>query len=332
MTTETEELQTKEFLKRAEIRTMKKDLQKLREADSLKERYKIVNIKTLEEQQAEHEKQLKAKETASAAIEKGRREEVLQKNEGQERIAEKDLKEYATEQERQQIFLLESQRLGFEKQAEEIDNKKDPALKLEKNKILLEKRNWEAKLNSVKEEVKKLDTEENFLIEKTEQSKIPSERKGLEERRREIENQRKEIEKRTWEAEKQLEAIEKKIKDTDDLSEKLVAEKNSLNQKVLGADKLLREIYSAVMAREEEKRMGNTRAQVQAREALAKTRAEEKESVQRQQWTGKLPEKNQKPNNAPIPVPMKARLAKTFQAEEEQRKKFLQDVEQGTNK
>ena len=43
-------------------------------------------------------------------------EEVLQKNEGQEKIAEKDLKNYATEQERQQIFLLESQRFGFEKQ------------------------------------------------------------------------------------------------------------------------------------------------------------------------------------------------------------------------
>ena len=130
MVTQTEEQQAKDFLKRAEIRTMKKDLLILREGDSLKERDKIATIKTLDEQLAEHEKEMREKE----AIEKAKREEVLQKNEGQERIAEKDLKNYATEQERQQIFLLESQRMGFEKQVDEIDKEKDPTLKLEKNK------------------------------------------------------------------------------------------------------------------------------------------------------------------------------------------------------
>ena len=50
MATEAEELQAKEFLKRAEIRTMKKDLLALREVDALKERDKIAKLKTLEEQ------------------------------------------------------------------------------------------------------------------------------------------------------------------------------------------------------------------------------------------------------------------------------------------
>ena len=52
---------------------MKKDLQALREVDALKERDKIVKIKTLEEQRAEQEKQLQAKEAAKAAGRKSRK-------------------------------------------------------------------------------------------------------------------------------------------------------------------------------------------------------------------------------------------------------------------
>ena len=111
MATQAEETQAKEFLKRAEIRTMKKDLLSLREVDALKERDKIAHIKTLEEQQAEQQKKIQEKES----LEKSKREDILQKNEGQERIAEKDLKNYASEQERQQIFLLESERLELAK-------------------------------------------------------------------------------------------------------------------------------------------------------------------------------------------------------------------------
>ena len=133
MATTAEELQAKEFLKRAEVRTMKKDLSVLREADAMKERNKIVGIKTLEEQM-EEKKKAEIDIPVKAVAERAKREEVLQRNEGQERIAEKDLKNYAAEEERQQIFLLESQRLSLEKQADAIDKEKDPALKLEKNK------------------------------------------------------------------------------------------------------------------------------------------------------------------------------------------------------
>jgi polyphosphate kinase len=85
-------------------------------------------------------------------VEKEKREEILQKNEGQEREAEKDLKDYATEEERQQIFLIESQRLGFEEQIDVIDKEKDPSLKLDKNKFLLQKAEQQKKLNSILDE------------------------------------------------------------------------------------------------------------------------------------------------------------------------------------
>ena len=319
MATQAEELQVREFLKRAEVRTMRKDLQALREVDALKERYKIVNIKTLEEQQAEQQKKLQALEQLKAEAEKAGVEKVLGQNANQERIAEKDLKNYATEQERQQIFLLESQRLEFEKQTDAIDKEKDPALKLEKNKTLLQRRDWEAKLSAINEDNRKLDTEENFLNEKIAQTQIAAEKKGLEERRWEIEDKRKEIEKKIWEVEKQQEAIENKLKEIDKNSELLVLEKNKLRDEILGIDKSLRDIYSAVMAREEERRSGMAKEQVAQREKLSKVRAEEKEKVQRQQWTHSMPE-----------VPIKKVFKKSFEAEEEQRKKFIKDVEQGS--
>ena len=135
MPTQVEETHTKEFLSRTEIRTMRKDLSRLREADSLKERNKIATIKTLDEQLAEKQKNdFTVLASLAPNKEKIKRNKILQKNEEKEAIAEKDLKSYANEEERQQIFLLESQRLGFEKQVDSIDKVKDPALKLEKNR------------------------------------------------------------------------------------------------------------------------------------------------------------------------------------------------------
>ena len=327
MPTAEEELQAKEFLKRAEIRTMKKDLQALREVDALKERDKIAKIKTLEEQKSEQEKQLQMKKAAETEAEKAGREEILQKGGGEERIAEKDLKQYATEPERQQIFLLESQRLGFEKQVDEIDNEKDPALKLENNKLLLKKRDQEAKLNTILDKEKKLEDEQKFITEKAQITTIPSEKKGLEQRRWDLDKEIQDIEKKRWEVEKDIQDTDAAISKLDKDAKQLVAEKNGLKDKILGIDKSLREIYSIVMAREEEQRRGQAKEQIARKEALAKVRAGEKEKVQRQQWTGKSSK-----IDIPVPVPVRRKISKSFEAEEEQRKKFMQDVENWAQK
>jgi len=329
MVTADEEIQAKEFLKRAEIRTMKKDLLALRESDSLKERDKIVKIKTLEEQRSEQQKKLEVKDAATAAADKAGREEILTKNEGQERTAEKDLKNYATEQERQQIFLLESERLGFEKQIDAIDKEKDPALKLEKNKLLLQGRDQQAKLDSILEQEKKLEGEQKIIIEKEQTTTIASEKKGLEQARWDMDKRIQEVEKKRWETEKQIQDTEAKIKQIDISSEQLVIEKNGLRDKVLGVDKSLREIYSAVMAREEDKRRGQAEEQITKREALSKIKAGENERIQRQQWSGASTSAPKKPLEIPVPIPVKRKLAESFRAEEEARKKFIQDVEQG---
>ncbi len=329
MVTETEEIQAKEFLKRAEIRTMKKDLRALREVDSLKERDKIVKIKTLEEQQQEQAKQLQIREVAEATEEKIEREEILQKNEGQERIAEKDLKDYATEEERQQIFLLESQRLGFEKQVDDIDLQKDPALKLGKNKLLLQKRDQQVKLDSVLEQEKTLEGEEKVIIEKEQATTVPAERKGLEQARWDLDKKVKEVERKRWEAERAIQDTDAKIAETDKFSEELVIEKNGLRDKVLGVDKSLREIYSVIMAREEERRRGQTQAQMAEKKELSDARTERKEQIQREQWSPASVKKSATDGGflTGVPSPVRKRILETGIEEEGQRKKFLQDVD-----
>ena len=329
MPTETEEIQAKEFLKRAEIRTMRKDLLALREVDALNERDKIIKLKTLEEQLDERNK---ANELATAknVAEKIGREEILQKNEGQEKIAEKDLKNYANEQERQQIFLLESQRLGFEKQVDAIDKQKDPALKLEKNKLLLQKRDSQTKLNLILAEEKKFEDEQKFIIEKEKTTTIDSQRKSLEQSRWDLDAKIQEVEKKRWAAEKQIQDIDTRINQIDKSSEQLVVEKNSLRDKILGVNKSLRDIYSVVMAREEEKRKGLAAEQIARKQALEKVKLAEKEKVQRQQWSPSIINKR-KADEAEylnkIPKPAKDRLMRTSQKEEEEREKFLHDVD-----
>jgi len=329
MVTVDEETQAKEFLKRAEIRTMKKDLRGLRESDALKERDKIAHIKTIEEQRAEQQKKLQENEAIKTAGEKAGLEGVLQKNEGQERIAEKDLKNYATEAERQQIFLMESQRLGFEKQIDEIDKTKDPALKLEKNKILLQKSDWQGKLNAILSDEKKLETEQKYITDKQGTTTIDTERKGLEQSRWDLDKKIQDVEKKRWEVEKQIQNIDSQVANIDKSSEQLITEKNGLKNKVLGVDKSLREIYSVIMAREEEKRRGQAQEQIARREALAKARALENEKVQRQQRSGismKAPS-IETGFLSKAPDSVRERIMQTSATEEEQRKQFLKDVD-----
>ncbi len=332
MPTEAEELQAKEFLKRAEVRTMKKDLSKTRESDALKERDKIASIKTLDEQLEEFRK---ANEAAILAKqqeqqEKTQREAVLQKNVSEERAAESELKNSATEEERQKIFLLESERFNLEKQIDAIDKEKDPALKLEKNQLLLKQREWQNKLNAVSGDEKKLEDEEKAITEKSQTTNIASQRKGLEERKWDLEKEIQEVEKRRWAIEKEIKDIEDKVAEINKSSDLLVTEKNGLRDKVLGIDKSLRDIYSVVVAREEEKRRGQAAEEVARKEELAKAQLQQKERVQREQWSGVSIKKQDDGYLSKAPEAVKKRILESAEDEEKKRQQFLQDVQNWT--
>jgi len=329
-----EQIQVKEFLKRAEIRTMRKDLQALREADALKERDKIAKIKTLEEQLEEKKKIQAAKLAEREKL--AQLKEVLLKNAEEEKMVEEDLKNYATEAERQQIFVLESQRFDFEKQVDKIDKEREPELKLEKNKLLLQEQNQQAKLNSILEEEKKLETEKRFIEEKEQTTTIVSQKRTLEQSRWDLDKKIQDTERKRWGVEKEINELEKRIKIIDSSLEDLVAERNDLQSKILGINKSLREIYSNIITREEEKRRGLEKERLAKKEELARIRAAEKERIQRQQWThaGSTPSLSvhQKTSPLEVPIPPKKSRASLFEKEEEERRKFVQDVEQAASK
>lgn len=322
MVTETEETQAKEFLRRAEIRTMRKDLRALRETDALKERDKIAKIKTVEEQITE-KKKIDASSLVVPVKPTERISNVLNRNEGQEKIAEKDLKNYATEEERQQIFLLESQHLGFEKQIDEIDKQKEPALKLEKNKLLLQRREQQEKLRAVLIEEKKLEDEMKFITEKERTTTIAPQKKSLEQSRWDAEKKIQEVEKKRWAVEKEIQDTDTKINQIDVSSEQNVTAKNELADKISKTDKSLREIYSAVISREEQKRMGVEKEQLAKREVEAEAKLKRNEDVRRQQWSASS-NRQDLPTGILKKVPES--LKEKFQQEEKQREKFIQDV------
>jgi len=328
MPTQLEEQQAAEFLKRAEIKTMRKDLAALREADALKERDKIAKLKTLEEQLEEKIKADKATALSSATAEAERlqRQETLTKQENEEKDAEKDLKQYATEQERQQIFLFESQRLQLEEQFDAIDKQKDPSLKLEKNGLLLKVRTAQEKLDEILKQEKILEDEQKLVSEKEQSTAIAVEKKTLEQTRWDIDAKIQEIEKKRWEAEKQIQDTEDRVKQIDITLEQNSAEKNKIRDQILGIEKSLREVYFVIMAREDEKRRNKAQEQIKAREDLAKAKSQQMEETQRQQWTG-LSLKKEKVFLKKTPESVRQELAKTAKIEQEQRKQFIQDVE-----
>lgn len=333
MPTQIEEQQVREFLKRAQVRTMKKDLQALREVDALKERDKIAKIKTLEEQKQEQQRKLQITEKERTESKKIKTEKVLSENAVQEKMAEKELRQYATEEELQRIFLFESQRIALEKKIEEIDKKETSDFKTEKNKILSQKGDWQRKLDAIIENEKKLEEEKNFISQKFQESAIPSQKKGFEQRELEIEKEIQEIEKKRWTFEKEIQNIENRIKEIDSSFEVSVSEKNDLNGKILGIDKSLREIFFEIIERVKNQKKQKSEELQATREKAAETRSFEKEKIRRQQWGMSTKEEkfsNQVPRPNRLKVPVKNPHAKKIfdiEAEENRRKQFMQDVE-----
>lgn len=323
-----EEVKAKEFLKRAEIKTMKKDLQKLREADALVEREKIIKGDTPEEAKIKKELLEKKKREEEVALqEKRKREEVLSKTAEEERSAEKQIKDYADEAERQQIFLFESQRLGLEKQIDVFEKENEPELDLRENQALIKKREWEKKIADVLSQEKKIEDEQNFLEEKEKTSNIPAERKGFEERRGDLEKNRQEIEKKRWALEAELKKVEMILSAIDSDHKKIDAEKNILREKISLIDKSLRDIYSRIISRVEDKKRGKLEEQQKEAAKLAEQAKAKKESIQRQQWLGGEQIPKEKEFMKGVSDKTKERISNSLEAEEEQRKKFLEDIE-----
>ncbi len=329
-----QELQAKEFLQRINIKTMKKDLQQLREADSLKEREKISKIETVKEENPLAEQSLlQGRQNLQENKQLGK---IFQQNTEQEHSARIKIKEYANETEKQQIFLLESQRLNLENQIKAINQEKEPPLILEKNKILIEQKDWQRKLNPLVQEEEKNEAEQKTIEDKEKASNIPAEKQNLEKERWVLEDQRQTIEKKRWLIEGDLSKLENRMKKLDESYKQLTAQENTIKTEIIKIDNSLRAIYSNIIEREETRRKelketSLKKIQTDSEEKnkisrLQSNRGSSIESGQRQQQIASAETKEREYLKG-ISLAAKEKLAQSTEIEEKQRAKFIEDVE-----
>lgn len=328
--TEIEESQAKELLSRTEVRTMRKDLQKLREGVALKERERIVKLKTPEEEKREAEK-VETPEKEVGEKQGQATTEVFERKSEKEREAMTQLKNFATEEEKQKIFYLESEKTELEKQLQTIQKEKEPPLLLQKNKLLLERKETEESLKVFLEKEKEIENEQKFINESEGTTSVPRDKQKLEKKRWQVEGEREGSEKKRWKVEKDLERIENQTKSIDDEYQKVLAGEKVLNDKIEEINNSLKSVYAGIIAKEEEKkRMRKEQKDIESLKQ-AEVESKRKEEIRRQEWKGRG-KVEEKPFLRGIPEGGgKEKLVKKMQEgavkEAEERKKFLESIE-----
>ncbi len=343
------QLQTKEFLDRANIRTMKKDLARLREADALRERKKIsaINpassaapststmasnvmpedapikqpwapkpisqIKVPQDIQNFFEKE--AKQAASPADEASPAPSKQEPQEDPQKITrpqeadsapahqpvsspQSSLKTLATEAERQQLFLLQSQRPALEAQIKAAKEKAAASI-AEKNNLMIEQKEWQKKLDLVMQE----------------EAKAPSEA------------EKENAEKRRWAVEKKLSTIEQAVKNADQNRAQYGAQENTAKMGLATIDNSLQAIYNGITKRQV---LGKTQPKNPVVH-VAHAAPTKKESPMPTPHKAIVPPPrpaHAKPYTKDMPENLKETLVASQKVEQTQRLKFMEEVEQ----
>ncbi len=289
MAIDQQENQAKEFLKREDIVTMKKDIKRLREADAFKESEKIVTT-PIASQPPQNTKGVQ--ETLTASLPKPsivRKDPTAPIQKQPEKLITKvsGNKENATEDEKQKIFLFESQRTEAESQIQALDEKKI-ALDVVKSNLQKEREDWKHRLDAT----------------------IKGGEVGSEEDQ--------ELEKTRWSIEKEFEKVQNRIKDIDAKYKELEVSKNQANQKINDINNSLKETYSTIEKRAGEKHRAEL-ASPQEQPTISPKPRETTRLAQKQE-----PEKPYLKN---VPTVVREKLTQSLNSEEEQRKKFLEDID-----
>lgn len=308
---------------------MKKDLQKLREAVALKEREKIIGIKTpafgrTSLGQKPEERNLNQNQVLENT-------KIFQKKNQEEKEAITEMKNYAQESEKQQILYLEEQKKVLGMTIEVLEKQKEPPLLLQKNQLVIAREEIRKKLEKPLEEVKRKEDEEKMLGEIEQRTALPADKQKLEKKRQAVEKEREVLERSEWATEKELETIENQLKIADEACRKVVEEKNGLKNKLAEVENSLRSVYAGIMNREKERislEKGKKDAESLKQAAITSKR---KEGIMEKEWSGregvsgleflkKLPDDAKKER-------LKKIIQNTTNDEEDQRKKFLENVE-----
>ena len=262
----------KQLIQRIDVRTMKKDIKRLREADVVKESQKIVGLGTTDTEKLQPEEALK--------------NEALPQVTNREIDALDKTKQYANENEKQQIFLFQSQKKDIEAELQKVAEKKQQ-IGFEKSKIVAEQTYWQEKLNPI-----------------------------LEQEKTATEDQKDPLEKQKWPIEQALAKLKTTIKNFDENNEKLSQEENGLTIKISEINHTLKEIYDTILKRE-----------VHKKTALQK----EQQTVATETTPNLTPPKTLEDTEKTPDSQEKIYEKTSKNNDQEQKRKFMEDVEKWVN-
>ncbi|MBX4201056.1 hypothetical protein KW786_02920 [Candidatus Parcubacteria bacterium] len=197
-----------------------------------------------------------------------------------------DAKQFDNELEKQQIFLLESQKKDIEKQIRELSSDGKSESLSKKAKLTAEKSDWEKKLAALATENQK-------------------DSLGRED----------DIEKETWSIEKNISELDERIKLLDEEETHLGQRKSTLQMESAKIDKELEMIYTTI-----KKRQQNPPKPEAIKEPAAQSPIEPKKTVPQNPFESKQAFANSSPKAV-------EKLAASTKIEQAARAKFMEDVE-----
>jgi beta-N-acetylhexosaminidase len=225
-----EEVEKMEFLKREEIKTMQKDISKLREGEAQREREKIVILSKERGEEAKEEK---------VVIEREEIEEEKQKEEPKERLEEEEKKEIEEElkipetreeeeklleeegrKTEDQLRVLYEQRESLRLKRDQAEERINQIKSIELEPVLEKEKKIEAGMKEVEERERKMKAFETF-----------EEKQEIERKRWKVDEERRKIEKEKWEVLDRIKKEEMEIKKGEEELRKISEKEKELDKK-----------------------------------------------------------------------------------------------------
>ena len=337
MATPLKEPQGKILFKRTDIRTMRKDMKMLREVDLHKEAEKVTapvvakttptpSMKlTINEAPVAPKAPVQPQKPAAPALAQEKAFEQIAKQDEQKMA---QARPYASEAEKQQIFAFEGQIAEIKKELITLGSEKQPALNLEKNQVLLQQTAQKDILGGLIKEEEKIDQEIAVVEKSAAAISVPADRQHLERERANMENKRQEIEKKRWTVEQELSKLENQMKGLETQYGELTNQETALREEIAGINDALRTIYAGIIERENQKAKEQ---KTQPKKVVAPTAPTPTSSSQTNEIKPITPVKETDSGEKGVPEAFKEKMAQSATTENEQRRKFMEDIENWAN-
>lgn len=283
-------------LDRTIIRTMKKDLVRLREEDTRRESSKIAEFGDIGGSKNNSP-------SPKTSLKQGKvvaQNTTIVKNNPPQNLPREidtslDVKENASEIDKQKIFLYKSQKNELENQIT-TQAKEIPPILQEKNKLLASQRKWREKLAPL------IEKEKNLSEDKTQS-----------------------IEKQKWPIEREIKKTEDKVKEIDQTHRSLKEKENALKGKINTIDNSLRAISHQV--KKSDNSLQEDIKKIQNPQRIADVGQKKPEAPIIKRTT----QVNTKVSLKEVAPSVKNQLSQSVKIEDAQRIKFMEEVEKWAN-